>query len=117
LFDPLDPAVLADPYPTYRRLRETQPVYWHEPSQCWILTRYADCLAVLNDSDHFANDLRRIGLATPPTLLNLQTLDPPEQTPLRRFAQSALGTQDFSALTQIANSGPRVPSLASEPSA
>lgn len=102
LFNPLDPEVLKDPYPVYRRLRERHPVYWHEQLHCWVLTRYADCASVLRDSNIFANDFRRIGIPTPPPLLSLQTLDPPEQTPLRNFAVSALRAQDFPALERDA---------------
>jgi len=97
-FDPLDPEVLADPYPTYKRLRESNPVYWHEQLNSWVLTRYADCGYVLDTNEVFGNDFRRIGVPTPGPLLSLQTLDPPDQTPLRLFATKALHAQDFNAL-------------------
>jgi cytochrome P450 len=100
IFDPLDPEVLADPFPAYKRLREFDPVYWHEGLNSWIVTRYADCVSVLDNSEIFANDFRRIGIPTPTPILNLQTLDPPEQTPLRLFATSALHAQDLTKLEQ-----------------
>ncbi|MEV4437330.1 cytochrome P450 [Streptomyces sp. NPDC049585] len=103
LFNPLDPAVLADPYPVYRTLRETDPVHWHEQIDSWILTRYADCATVLRDTDLFTADFRRIGIPTPDTLLSLQTLDPPDQTPLRHLALGAVRAQDLDALgTELA---------------
>src|SRR5262245_15143380 len=43
------PEMLADPYPVYRRLRETDPVHWHELFNAWVLTRYDDVMAVLHD--------------------------------------------------------------------
>ena len=43
------PEMLADPYPVYRRLRETDPVHWHEPFGAWVLTRYDDVVAALHD--------------------------------------------------------------------
>jgi cytochrome P450 len=43
------PAMLDDPYPVYRRLRETDPVHWHEPFGAWVLTRYHDVVAALHD--------------------------------------------------------------------
>lgn len=46
IFDPRDPAVRADPYPIYRRLRETDPVH-RSSFGYWILSRYADVDAVL----------------------------------------------------------------------
>ena len=48
LFDPLSPAFHADPYPAYRRLRETDPV-WLSPLGLWILTGYDDCVTSLRD--------------------------------------------------------------------
>ncbi len=100
LFDPLDPQVINDPYPTYRSLRAKQPVYWHKELNSWILSSYAHCELVLADSDLFAADFRRVGIPTPAPILNLQTLDPPEQTPLRQFAMNAVRAQDLAALEQ-----------------
>ena len=102
IFNPLDPDVLVDPYPAYRRLREHDPVYWHEQLGSWVLSRYGECATVLRDSDTFAADFRRVGISTPPPLLSLQTLDPPEQTPLRHFAVDAVHAQDLAALEEDA---------------
>jgi cytochrome P450 len=43
------PAMLANPYPFYRRLRETAPIYWSEKWQVWVLTRYADVAPAMRD--------------------------------------------------------------------
>ena len=43
------PEVRADPYPLFRRLREEEPVHWSERLSGWVLTRYADVRAALND--------------------------------------------------------------------
>jgi cytochrome P450 len=48
LFNPLSPAFHADPYPFYRRLRETDPVHLSALG-LWILTRYQDCVMSLRD--------------------------------------------------------------------
>ncbi|MFI1766558.1 cytochrome P450 [Streptomyces sp. NPDC020800] len=45
-FDPRDPSVRTDPYPIYRRLRETDPIHRSDFGY-WILSRYADVDAVL----------------------------------------------------------------------
>jgi cytochrome P450 len=97
-FNPLAPDVIANPYPTYRRLREAHPVYWHEGLQSWVLSRYADCQAALRDAELFTADWRRVGLPTPAPLLSLQTLDPPEQTPLRHLGLDAVRALDMRAL-------------------
>jgi cytochrome P450 len=44
----LDPAVMADPYPLYARLREQDPVHWDPFLQAWVVTRYADAVTVLH---------------------------------------------------------------------
>jgi cytochrome P450 len=48
LFDPGDPAMVNDPYPLYRRLRETAPVH-RTPAGYWVFSRYADVDALLRD--------------------------------------------------------------------
>ena len=47
-FNPMDPEFVADPYPTYHRLRALDPVH-HSPLGFWVLTRYDDCVTVLRD--------------------------------------------------------------------
>ena len=48
LYRLLDPEVLADPYPLYRRLRERDPVFW-DPFLCaWVVTDYPNVLTVLH---------------------------------------------------------------------
>lgn len=47
--DPFDFARHADPYPGYRRVRETNPIYWSGLLRAWVLTRYADVKAALTD--------------------------------------------------------------------
>ena len=44
----LDPEVLADPYPLYRALRERDPVYWDPYLHAWVVTSYAEVVAVLH---------------------------------------------------------------------
>jgi hypothetical protein len=48
LYRLLDPAVLANPYPLYRRLRESDPVHWDPFLHAWVVTRYADVATVLH---------------------------------------------------------------------
>lgn len=40
--DILSPAFAADPYSAYATLRDDAPLYWHEPTGSYILSRYAD---------------------------------------------------------------------------
>ena len=48
LYQLLDPEVLADPYPLYRRLREHDPVHWDTFLHAWVVTDYANCMTVLH---------------------------------------------------------------------
>ena len=43
----LDPAVLANPYPLYKELRDSDPVHWDPFLHAWVVTRYEDVLHVL----------------------------------------------------------------------
>jgi cytochrome P450 len=43
------PEMLEDPYPRYRELRESSPVFWDESLKAWVLTRHDDVVGVLND--------------------------------------------------------------------
>ena len=47
--DIFSPEFAADPYPLYRRMRDEYPLYFHGPTQAWILSRYEDVRAALHD--------------------------------------------------------------------
>ena len=91
--------VLANPYPTYRRILLEDPVYWSDFFGGWYLMRYKDVAAAMQD--------RRISAKRPPIsklpeteqkkiLPLLETLskwilfcDPPEHTRLRGLFSKA----------------------------
>lgn len=97
-FNPLDPAFIADPYPTYHRLRAAAPV-WQSPLGFWVVTRYDDAHHVLRErafgKDYAANVSKRYG----PDILNepayaslsrtMLVLDPPDHTRLRSLVTKA----------------------------
>ncbi|MFE0701625.1 cytochrome P450 [Streptomyces sp. NPDC058872] len=94
ILDLARPSILRNPYPAYARLREASPVFWHELLGSWVLTRHADCLAVLTDGHRFASDWRRAGEDVPAPLLSVQTLDPPEHTAVRHLLLDGFRAQD-----------------------
>ena len=100
LFDPLSPQFIEDPYPTYHRMRTDDPVHWHEQLASWVLTRYDDCLRVIEDSAGFAADYRRVGIPAEPQTITVQTLDPPDQLPVRRLLTDAFRAQGIPALRE-----------------
>ena len=48
-FDPSDPAVALDPYPTYAALREAVPVFYSPETRLHFITRHADVFAAWRD--------------------------------------------------------------------
>ena len=50
-YDPFDPAVMADPLPYYRVLRDEHPVYYVDKWDTYALSRFADIWGVLEIND------------------------------------------------------------------
>ncbi|MFD0898812.1 cytochrome P450 [Actinomadura sediminis] len=48
-YDPWSPDFVADPYPVFERLRDERPVFFHEPTDQWVISRYEDVDALLRD--------------------------------------------------------------------
>jgi cytochrome P450 len=97
-YNPLDPQILENPYPTYAKLREACPVFWHDELDSWVVTRYKDCRRVLRDIEIFARDRRSVGIEVPEFLQNVQSLDPPDLWPLKALLAGALHAQDLAAI-------------------
>jgi cytochrome P450 len=93
-FNPMDPEFLADPYPTYHRLRDEDPVH-HSPMDFWVLTRYEDVAAVLRDPRFIKEPIvsmvaARFGVSVPPGVgLSMLDRDPPDHTRLRSLVSKA----------------------------
>ncbi|MDQ6897142.1 MAG: cytochrome P450 [Actinomycetota bacterium] len=94
LLDLSDPDVVADPYPSFARLRAEAPVAWHSGLGLWLATSHAACSQVLRD-----RGLGRIYRAREPHDLwetfnwlhadSILDSEPPKHTRLRRLVQSA----------------------------
>jgi pimeloyl-[acyl-carrier protein] synthase len=98
LYHLLDPEVLANPYPLFRRLRTDDPVHWDAFLHTWVVTRYADVLEVLHnfsaDRTHTPEKLQAMGLAEMGPIAQLMVkqmlfMDPPSHTRLRSLASQA----------------------------
>ena len=93
-FNPMAPEFVADPYPTYHRLRSDDPVH-HSPLGFWVLTRYADVMAMLRDPRLVKEPIAafvaaRFGMAVPVGLgLSMLDRDPPDHTRLRGLVSKA----------------------------
>jgi pimeloyl-[acyl-carrier protein] synthase len=92
-FNPMDPEFVADPYPTYHRLRVEDPVHL-SPLGFWILTRYDDVIAVLRDPRCVKEPIAsfvaaRFGAPVPAMGLSMLDRDPPDHTRLRGLVSKA----------------------------
>ena len=98
-FDParLVPEFYSDPYPTYRALREQDPLH-QCPDGSWFLTRYADLDRIYRDRRSFSSDKKAVfapkfGEQSPLYEHHTNSLvfnDPPYHTRVRRAIVGAL---------------------------
>ncbi|WP_327112485.1 cytochrome P450 [Nocardia sp. NBC_01730] len=65
-YDLFSDAFFAEPDPVFHRMRAEDPVHWEPTLEAWVLTRYQDVRAVLNDSRFSVDRNGRIRGATPP---------------------------------------------------
>ena len=67
VFEPFDPAIFDDPYPTYAQLREEAPLYRGPKHRFWTLSRHADITEAMSrqmkaERDKRANILESEGV-------------------------------------------------------
>jgi len=106
-----DPATNADPFPAFRRLRQSDPVHWSEPMKVWVVTRYEHVKAMaLNNTEVSANRLAPFFAAAPEgrrtgyvsLMMYLSTWmvfrDPPDHTRLRRLFTGAFSSRSLDML-------------------
>jgi len=106
-FNPLDPDFIADPYPTYRRLREAAPV-WLSPLGKWLVTRYEDVALVLRDRRFGKDYAVNVTVNYEPDTLDepafasmgrmMLVLDPPDHTRLRGLVTKAFTARRMEAM-------------------
>ena len=98
LFQLLDPAVLANPYPLFAKIRATDPVHWDVFLHSWVVTRYEDVVHVLRkfsaDRTPTPEQLDAMGLTQMGPIAELMVkqmlfLDPPSHTRIRSLASFA----------------------------
>jgi cytochrome P450 len=109
-YRPSDPAIVADPFPIYQRLRDEDPAHWSAALKGWVLTRYEDVKRVCLDSRMSSDRLRPFFASLPSSeaarmteLIRILTLwmvfrDPPEHTRLRRLASRVFHVRSINAL-------------------
>jgi cytochrome P450 len=92
----LTPAFYADPYPTYRALREHEPVK-RMPNGSYFLTRYDDLVSAYKNTKLFSSDKKKefapkygASLLFEHHTTSLVFNDPPAHTRVRRLIMGAL---------------------------
>jgi cytochrome P450 len=84
-FDPDDQGYIDDPYPIYKHLRDAHPVYRHEPSGFYLITRNEDVGRVLGDFEAFSSSRGNALIDSPLRVgKTLGSMDPPRHDELRR---------------------------------
>ena len=109
LFDPFSPGFAQDPYPTYKRLREEDPIHW-SPLGFWMITRFEDVDFVLRDK-RFGQDIQHLLSRKYPdqpnildepssrTLANLIVMkEPPDHTRIRKLFVHAFNFREVKAM-------------------
>jgi len=107
---PDDPAILANPFPLYRRMQDEDPAHWSPQLKAWVLTRYDDVKGVCLDGGMSSDRLRPFFAALPSaeaarmeqlarTLTRWMVFrDPPDHTRLRRLAAKVFHVRSIHAL-------------------
>ncbi len=107
------PTHAIDPYPIYRQLQQHEPAYWVPSAMpgggMWLITRYADVVALLREA-HFSNDMSRIIPAEqlPEFSKTLIFRDPPDHTRLRSLVGQAFTPR------RVRDLEPRIAAIADE---
>jgi cytochrome P450 len=98
-YNPFLPEMLANPYPTYRRLREEDPVHYSDVIRSWVLTRYEDVVAAFTDT-HFSSNrtTARKFKGTPRTAGGTFQTDPPQHTRVRNLANKAFSPKAIESM-------------------
>ena len=100
-FDPYSPAVDADPFPYYRRLRDEQPCFWSAEAQMWVLSRYADIVSAGQDWQTYSSASGNLMTELPGRAgATLGSSDPPKHDRLRGLIQHAFMKRNLLALEE-----------------
>ena len=91
LFHLMDPAVRANPYPLYRRLRTEDPVHWDPYLHAWVVTRYQDVVTVLS----------RFSADRTPSPEYFEALGVPEVSPVAKVMVKQMLFKDAPAHTRL----------------
>jgi cytochrome P450 len=120
-FDPLAPEQRENPFPVYEALRRERPVSYAPAYDMWVVTRYADVLAVLKDHDTYSSagalksspapfppEVRAVLDEGHPEMPLIIEIDPPLHDSIRRLVTKAFTPR------RIAGMEPHIAAIADE---
>ena len=105
-----DPAFYVDPFAVFARMRREEPVFWYEPLDTWVLTRYEDIRYVGRTPRIFSsaqgillNDIRHQSVIKTFFGQNaelISTTDPPRHRELRRYISPSFSPGSLRAMEE-----------------
>lgn len=104
-FDPYDVTINADPYPTFRRLREEAPLYYNAQYDFFALSRFADVNKALVDHQTFSSargaiiELIKADIEIPPGTVIFE--DPPIHDIHRKLLARMFTPRKINALEPV----------------
>jgi cytochrome P450 len=98
-FDPDDSGFIDDPYPTYKILRDEYPVYRHEATGFYVITRNQDVERILGDYATFSSSRGNAIVDSPVRVgKTLGSIDPPRHDELRGVIKRGLSPARIQAM-------------------
>lgn len=109
--DGYDPFDLNTPHARWKEFREDEPIFFHEPTGYWVVSRYDDIKAIFDDWQTFSSEnaqkpakpmseegrqIMKDGGFTAYSGLTARV--PPEHTRIRKVAQSCFGPRRFKSI-------------------
>jgi cytochrome P450 len=101
-YDPYDTAINADPYPTFKRLRDEAPIYYNERYDVWALSRHAEVEKALVNWETFSSarsdilEILQSGMELPSGVVLFE--DPPLHTMHRGLMSRVFTPKRMAAL-------------------
>lgn len=100
-FNLYSPEFDANPFESYKDLRDNHPCFWSEDAQKWVLTRYDDVFNALNDWQTYSSAKGNLVDELPGRAGNtLGTMDPPRHDQVRAIVQSVFMKRNLNHLIE-----------------
>lgn len=100
-FNLYSPEFDANPFDSYKELRDNHPCYWSDEAQKWVLTRYDDVFNALNDWQTYSSAKGNLVDEFPGRAGNtLGSMDPPRHDQLRSVVQAVFAKRNLNHLVE-----------------